>query len=143
MRKFIVPAKDRMKKWRDHFEDVFREDEHQKELMKLLITLVMFLAYDGNKKQNEFFELFESTLGLASELADTGVISDDDTDAVGQLAYEFCVSLAGYLKELGILSKVPTVLSFEGFVGMDIVIKVLDAGEPYVDEQEERACLSG
>jgi hypothetical protein len=143
MHKYIVPAKDRIQKWKSFFDEAFQTEEHQKDLMKMLVMLSMVLAYDGNKKQNEFFELIESTLDMAMDLANTGLISEDDMTDVGQMGYDFCVSLVSYLKELGILTKIPTVMTFEGFVGMDIVIKVHGAGEPFVDETEERACLSG
>lgn len=143
MKKYIVPAKDRIAKWRSHFDEVFRSEEHQIALMQILVTMAFWLAYGNNKKENEFIDLFESSLCMAVELANTGLISEDSTDDIGQLAYEFCVSLSSYLKEVGILSKIPTVMKFEGFVGFDIVIKVLEAGEPYVDEMEERAWQAG
>uniref|UniRef100_A0AAU7PFQ5 Uncharacterized protein n=1 Tax=Burkholderia phage vB_BgluM-SURPRISE13 TaxID=3159457 RepID=A0AAU7PFQ5_9VIRU len=143
MHKYIVPAKDRIRKWNSYFDEAFRTEEHQKDLMKMLVMMSMALAYDGSKKHNEFIELYEQALVMAMGLVDSGLIYEEDANEVGQLAYEFCVSLVGYLKDLAILSKVPTVMTFEGFVNMDIVIKVLDAGEPYVDETEERACLSG
>lgn len=143
MQKFIVPAKDRIQKWKSYFDVAFQTEEHQKDLMKMLVMMSMTLAYDGMKKHNEFIELYEQALVMAMDLVDSGLIYEDDATEVGQLAYEFCVSLVGYLKDLGILGKELTVMTFEGFVNMDIVIKVLATGEPYVDETEERACLSG
>jgi hypothetical protein len=143
MHKYIVPTKDRIRQWKSYFDEAFHTEEHQKDLMRLLVMMSMALAYDGNKKYNEFTDLFEHALVMAEDLVSAGLIKEDDVTEVGQLAYEFCVSLVNYLRDLNILGKDFTVMSFEGFCNMDIVIKVLAAGEPYVDETEERACLSG
>lgn len=150
MQKYIVPTKDRIEKWKSFFEGCFREEEHQKALMQMLVTMVMWLSVDEyfdprkhkqEKQRNVFFDLLEFGLGWAQEMADTGMLDDDEVMNVGQQAYEFAVSLAAYLKELGILDTKNPVLKFEGFVGMNIVIKIFDESE--IDQHGEGECLSG
>ncbi|BAQ02534.1 hypothetical protein AVU38_gp006 [Ralstonia phage RSL2] len=150
MQKFIVPTKDRIQKWKSFFEEHFREEEHQKALMQMLLTMVMWLSveeyWDPRKHKREpqfnpFFELLEFGLAQAQELADTGMLDEEHVDVVGQQAYEFAVSLAAYLKELGILGTKNPVLKFEGFVGMNIIVKIFDESE--IDQHGEGECLSG
>jgi hypothetical protein len=143
MKKFIVPTKDKVQTWMGFFSAAGQQEEYQKDLMQSMIMMSMSLAYDDYHKQNQFFELYENTLVMSLDLASRGLIYESDEDVVAQTAYDFCVDLVGYLKDLDILGRIPTVMQFEGFVNMNMVISVLAAGEPYVNEMEERACLSG
>lgn len=142
MHKFIVPTKDRIQKWNSLFEEYFREDEHQFVLMQMLITMVMWLHHSQHAKTNQHVELLEATMKMAVELTDTGILDELYTEDAAQMAYEFVTTLFSYMKELDLLnSQVPSILSFQGFVGMDMVIKIFSENE--IDEHGEGACLSG
>lgn len=142
MRKFIVPTKDRIQKWKSVFEEYFREDEHQFVLMQMLITMTMWLHHEKHAKTNQHIELLEAAMKMAVELTDTGILDELYTDDVAQMAYEFCTSLFSYLKELDLLSsEVPSILKFEGFVGMNMIIKIFSENE--IDQHGEGECLSG
>lgn len=146
MRKYIVPTKSRIEEWKTFFESAFREEEHQAALMKALIAMAVALSFadDYLNKENPFVTLLESTMEFAADLADQGSLDMDDEVAIGQMAYDFVVSLTEFLKGVGVL-QVPKVMKFEGFVNMDIVIKVLEKDE--VEESDksdaERSCQSG
>jgi hypothetical protein len=143
MKKFIVPTKDKIQTWMSFFSAAGQTEEYQKDLMQSMIMMSMSLAYDDHNNQNQFFELYENTLVMSLDLVSRGLIYEDEADGAAQTAYDFCVDLVGYLKELEILGRIPTAMQFEGLVNMNMVISVLAAGEPYVNEMEERACLSG
>jgi len=142
MHKYIVPTKDRIQKWKSLFEEYFREDEHQFVLMQMMITMVMWLHHSQHAKTNQHVELLEATMKMAVELTDTGILDELHTEDAAQMAYEFVTTLFSYMKELDLLnSQVPSILSFQGFVGMDMVIKIFSETE--IDEHGEGACLSG
>lgn len=140
MQKYIVPTKRGIAEWRSLFDEVFREEEHQVTLMHTLIGLIMFMSVSKNKKANEFVELFEVAMAKAVELADTGILPEENTDDAASFIYEFASQTAAYLKEIGVL-QTPKTITFEGFVGMDIIIKILEEGE--ADDSGDKACLSG
>lgn len=146
MRKYIVPTKSRVEEWKTFFESAFREEEHQAALMKALIAMAVALSFSDDYLNNEnpFVTLLESTMEFAADLADQGSLDMDDEVALGQMAYDFVVSLTEFLKGVGVL-QVPKVMKFEGFVNMDIVVKVLEKDE--VEESDktdaERSCQSG
>lgn len=142
MHKYIVPTKDRIQKWKSLFEEYFREDEYQFVLMQMMITMVMWLHHSQHAKTNQHVELLEATMKMAVELTDTGILDELHTQDAAQMAYEFVTTLFSYMKELDLLnSQVPSILSFQGFVGMDMVIKIFSETE--IDEHGEGACLSG
>lgn len=140
MKKFIVPTRDRILKWKAYFSEGFQTEEHHRELMEELVRMSMYWTYD---QEYGCTDLLEASMELADELEWRGLIYATDTSEVGMVGYEICIGLVNYLKSCDILGVAPTVISFEGFVNMNMVIKVLATGEPYVTEQEQRACLSG
>lgn len=129
-----------MRDWRFLFEEVFRTEEFQAPIVKEFVDMALWLAI-GKIKNEPLLSLLEQVTGLVSSLAVVGTLPfGSQGEAIG-MACRFCHRLAKYLIEIGVIEKEPSTMEFEGFQGLNIIIKILDDSE--IDETDERVCLSG
>lgn len=142
MKKYIVPVKQRVLEWKSFFETCFADEEQLETAMSLLATMMTSLIMDlqFNKQDfNPFISLFERCEGMVDEMCNTGQLSLENVEDVTQLAYEITSGLVAYLKDVSVL-KLPSVIKFEGFVGMDICISITEQSDKETGDEE---CLTG
>ena len=140
MKKYIVPTKYEMRDWRFLFEEVYRTEEFQDAIVRELVDMALWLAV-GKIKNEALLSLHEQVFVLTNNLVGTGLLTIDSVTDADIQASRFCYRLAKYLLEIGIIEKEPSTMKFEGFLGLNIIIKILDDNE--IDETDERVCLSG
>lgn len=142
MKKYIVPVKQRVLEWKSFFETCFADEEHLEEAMTLLASLMTSLIMDlqfNKQDHNPFITALERCGEMAEAMGNTGQLDYDKIEDVTQIAYEFTTALVSYLKDVSVL-KLPSVIKFEGFVGMDICISITEQGDKGTGDEE---CLTG
>lgn len=139
MKRYVIPKKQQMQKWREFFEEVFRDEANQSSMLKTLVGMAMVINSDDFKHNTAVIDLLDASMSYALELVETGTADEEDVEPMAQLAYEFCYTLVMYMKEIGIL-KASNEIKFEGFLGMDIIVKILDKGET---DETQKVALDG
>jgi hypothetical protein len=141
MRKYIVPTKGKLQKWKSLFIEAFRDDEHQTPLMTEIVSMAMLLSVTPNEqRENARLGLMVSSMEFSADLVINGMMEEDDLDRAVYLATDLAVSLSNYINAVDVLQG-HEILKFEGFTGMDMIVNLLDNDENC--EMEERICLSG
>lgn len=140
MRKYIVPCEGNVLKWKRLFHEVFRDEKHQAPLMKELVDIASAVPLDSEKnKQHTMLGLLLSCMEVAQDLAETGMLENDDVVYAAKVAADIVSSLAYGLSERSVLTQT-NLLTFEGFTSMDMIVAVFEEGEIY--EMEERVWLT-
>lgn len=129
-----------MRNWRILFEEVYRTEDFQDAIVNELVDMALWLAI-GKIKNEALLSLHEQVFGLVNNLVSTGLITAANKQAADAQASHFCYRLAKYLIEIGVIEQEPSTMKFEGFLGLNIIIKIL--GDHEIDETDERVCLSG
>jgi hypothetical protein len=141
MRKYIVPTKGRLQNWKGFFIDAFQEEEYQTPLMLEIVSMAMCLAVAPPAQQESVrLGIMVSSMEFVANLVINGMMDEDDLDRAVYAASDLAISLSTYINAVDVLQG-HEVLEFEGFTGMDIIVKLLEKDE--IHEMEERICLSG
>lgn len=142
MKKYIVPVKQRVLEWKSFFETCFADEEQLEEAMSLLASMMTALIMDLQFNKPDFYPfitLFERCEEMVGEMCTTGQLSFENAEDVAQLSYEITSGLVAYLKDVSVL-RLPSIIKFEGFVGMDICISITAQDDKETGEEE---CLTG
>lgn len=141
MRKYIVPTKGRLQNWKNFFDEAFKEEEYQTPLMLEIVSMAMCLAVAPPAQQESVrLGLMVSSMEFVADLVISGMMDEEYLDQAVYAVSDLAISLSTFINEVDVLQG-HEVLKFEGFTGMDIIVKLLEKDE--IHEMEERICLSG